>query len=361
MVNDLDELRKDVREIDREIINLIGKRSEITRKIGKRKKEEGIPLRNWDVEKVVIDNAVEVADELGISVGLIKSIMQQLIVESRIQQEILHYSAYRGDKENILIIGGLGEMGQWFSYFFQNQGHNVSIYDIKGKSRVFQSYQSLNQGIKGASCVLIAASLEVVPKIIDELTSLRFKGIVFDIASLKDCLIDSIKGANKKGISITSIHPMFGSNARTLSDKVICFCDCGSEEANRRVETFFKATAISIVKLPLDEHDRAISYVLGLSHIVNIIFMKALMAGGYKYKELDKIASTTFLSQMATASSVIKENPHLYYAIQRFNPFKQELYENLTSVVKAVTNIVLSENEEKFMEIMETGRRWLED
>lgn len=132
----LDELRKKVSEIDREIIKLIGKRLGITKKVGEKKKQQGIPLRNWEVEKAVIENATELATELGISSGLIKSVMQQLITESRIQQEILHYSAYKGDKENILIVGGLGEMGKWFSYFFQNQGHNVSIYDIRASQKI---------------------------------------------------------------------------------------------------------------------------------------------------------------------------------------------------------------------------------
>ncbi len=355
----LDELRKKVSEIDREIIKLIAKRLEITKKIGKKKKEEGIPLRNWEIEKAVIENATEFAAELGISPALIKSLMQQLITESRIQQEILHYSAYKGDKENVLIIGGLGEMGKWFSYFFQNQGHNVSIYDIKGESEDFKSYGSLEEGIEEASFTLIATSLEVVPEIINKITELGFKGIVFDIASLKGHLEDSIKRATDKRISITSIHPMFGSNVRTLSDKVICLCDCGDKEANQKVEFLFKGTAASIVKLSLEEHDRVISFVLGLSHIINIIFMKVLMEGGYKYDELKKIASTTFLSQMVTATSVIKENPHLYYEIQKYNPFKGDLYEKLKEATKSITDIVSSANKPEFIEIMEKGKYWL--
>ncbi len=355
----LDNLRKKVRGIDKEIINLIWQRIEITKKIGEKKKEEGTPLRNWELEKSVIENATTIALDLGISQSLIKSIMQHLIMESVIQQEKLHFSAYSGDKENILIIGGLGEMGEWFSYFFQNQGHNVSIYDIKGKSKTFKSYESLNEGIKEASCALIASSLDSVPVIIDKLTQLKFKGTVFDIASLKGHLLNSIKRANEKGIPITSIHPMFSSTTRTLSDKVICFCNCGNEEANQKVLLLFKNTAASIVKLSLKEHDRLISYVLGLSHIINIIFMKVLMKGGYEYKNLKKVASTTFNSQMITATSVINENPYLYYAIQRFNPFKEDLYKKLNEVVKSIIDDVLSENMKGFIKTMEKGKEWL--
>ena len=358
-MKNLDELRKQVSEIDRELISLIGKRIEMTKKIGEKKKEAGIPLRNWEVEKAVIDNAATLAAELGISGVFVKSVMQKLIEESRIQQEMFHYSAYQGNKENVLIIGGLGEIGRWFSYFFQNQGHDVSIYDIRGKSNDFRSYESLDGGITEASCALIATSLQAVPKIINELTDLRFEGIVFDIASLKGHLKHAIKRAVYEGISITSIHPMFGANTRTLSDKVICFCDCGNEEANSKVEQFFDDTAVSMVRLSLEEHDRAISYVLGLSHILNIIYIRVLMDGGYAYEELKKIASTTYLSQMVTASSVIKENPHLYYEIQNLNPFKEDLFDTLIETTITMADMITEGNKKNFVRIMEKGRDWL--
>lgn len=360
-MNELDTFREKVREIDKEIINLIWKRIEITKNIGEKKKEKSIPLRNWELEKSIIENATTIAEDLGISEGLIKSIMQHLIMESVIQQERLHYSAYAGYKENILIIGGLGEMGEWFSYFFQNQGHNVSIYDIKGKSDIFKSFKNLNEGIKKASCALIASSLNSVPEIIDELTQLNFEGVIFDIASLKGHLLNSIKRANEKGIKITSIHPMFSSNARTLSDKVICFCNCGNEAANVRVENLFKNTAASIVKLSLQEHDRLISYVLGLSHIINIIFIKVLMEGNYKYIDLKNVASTTFNSQLLTAISVINENPDLYYAIQKFNPFNENLYKKLNEVVESITLCITKGKKDIFVEIMEKGKEWLKE
>jgi chorismate mutase/prephenate dehydrogenase len=358
-VSELDELRERVRELDSEIISLIGKRIEITKKIGGKKAEQGIPLQNREIEKSVIQNAVRVAHGLGVSEALVKSIMQQLVTESRIQQERIHFSAFSGDKENILIVGGLGEMGEWFSRFFQNQGHEVSIYDIKGKSETFKSYESLEQGIEAASCILIAILLSAVPEIIDRITELKFKGIVFDIASLKGYLKDSIKRAGDKGISITSIHLMFSPNTRTLSDKVICFCDCGNEKANQKIGFLFKDTAASIVKLSLEENDRVVSYVLGLSHIINIIFMKILMSGEYNYDALKKVANTTFLSRMVTAGSVIKENPYLYYDIQRFDPFKNELYEKLNEAVKYMTDIVLSDNMKMFLDIMKKGKEWL--
>ena len=360
-MKDIEKLRKEVREVDREIIKLIGKRLSITKKIGGKKKNKGIPLKDWKVEKEVIKNAMDVASSEGLSKKLIKRIMGNIITESKRQQEILHYSSYSGDKEAILIIGGLGEMGMWFANFFANQGHDVFIYDTKGKSKHFKSFDNLKKAVSQASCILLATPFEIIPGIIDEIIKLKFKGTVFDIASLKDCSKDVIKKALASGISYTSIHPMFGPGVSTLSDRIICLCDCKNEKANEKVRTFFKDTSASMVEIPLEEHDKIISYVLALSHIINIIFMKTLMDGEYSYSDLKEIASTTFTSQMKTTKGVIMENADLYYAIQRFNPFKNNLYDKLEKATKQLIEAVLDGRKEDFIKIMKEGKKWIEE
>ena len=358
-MSDIEKLRKEVRKVDQEIIKLIGKRLSITKKIGGKKKKKGIPLKDWKVEKEVIKNALDEAREEGLSEKLVKTIMRYIITESKRQQEILHYSSYSGDKEDILIIGGLGEMGLWFANLFANQGHDVFIYDIKGKSKQFKSFTDLEKAVQEASCILLAIPFEIMPEIIDKIIELEFKGTVFDIASLKEYSNNSIKKALKSGISYTSIHPMFGPKVNTLSDRVICICDCKDKKANEKVKTFFKDTSATIVEIPIEEHDKIISYVLALSHVINIIFMKTLMDGEYDYPELKEIASTTFTSQMKTTKEVISENSELYYAIQKFNPFKNNLYNRLDQAMKYVIESVLKGKKEDFIKIMEEGKEWI--
>jgi chorismate mutase/prephenate dehydrogenase len=358
-MNEIEKLREEVREVDRKIIKLIGKRLSITKKIGGQKKRKGIPLKDWKVEKEVIKNALNTASEKNLSHELIKTIMQNIITESKIQQEILHYSSYSGDREDILIIGGLGEMGQWFANFFANQGHNVFIYDIQGKAKQFKSFDNLSEAVKKASCILLAIPFEIIPDFIEKIIKLKFKGMVLDIASLKDNSKKAIKKALSSGISYVSIHPMFGPKVSTLSDRIICICDCGDKKANEKAKTFFKDTSATIVELPLKEHDRIISYVLALSHIINIIFMKTLMDGEYDYEDLKRVASTTFNSQMKTTKEVISENSDLYFAIQKFNPFKNTLYERLEQAMKYVIEAISEGNKKDFIEIMKQGEKWL--
>ncbi len=358
-MNKLDQMRAQVKSIDREIIKLIAERNKMTQLIGEHKKKLGIPLRNWEVEKQVINNARAEARNFNISVNLIRSIMQQLIAESRLQQEKLIYSTSLEKKEKFLIIGGKGQMGKWFAEYFATQGQDVLIFDKKGGTSDFPNCRNMEQGLAGTDYAVIAAPLENIPDILDELSKLRPPCTIFDIASLKGYLKPALQRVRKLGISVSSIHPMFGPSARILSDKVICLCDCGDDNANRRVHKLFLNTAASIVKLSLDEHDQLISYVLGLSHFINIFFMSVLRRSGQSYGHFQQIASTTFLSQMKTATSVIEEKPELYFAIQKLNPYGEGLYQCMEQVMRKLINVVREGKQDDFVEIMKRSRQWL--
>ena len=76
--------------------------------------------------------------------------------------------------------------------------------------------------------------------------------------------------------------------------------------------------------MDLDEHDRLIAYVLGLSHALNIAFFTALAESGEAAPRLARMSSTTFDAQLDVATRVAGENPDLYYEIQSLNDYGEE-------------------------------------
>jgi len=66
------------------------------------------------------------------------------------------------------------------------------------------------------------------------------------------------------------------------------------------------------VVMSLDDHDRVIAYVLGLSHALNIAFFTALAESGEAAPKLARMSSTTFDSQLDVAARVAQESPDLY-------------------------------------------------
>ena len=356
----LNKLRKEIREIDNKLIELIKKRFDIANTIGKIKKENGLPLKNWEIEKEIIKRTRLKARELRISEDFMINLMQEIIRESCNVQELSHFMKFKGEKENIFIIGANGKMGNWFTEFFQIKGHNVLKHDIKANPGD-KSYTDFENGLLNSSITLIATPVKVIPSIIDKIINFGYKGVVFDIASIKTYLIHSYKKALANGVSITSIHPLFGPSTKILSDKIICFCNLGNKYAFEKIRALFEDTAISFFETSVEEHDNIISYVLNLSHLINIIYINILTESGFDYKTLKSMGSTTFLSQMKTSASVITENPKIYFDIQVLNKYKESVLENLRTTTENIMKIIKNNDFKEFEEIMERGKKWVKE
>ncbi len=90
--------------------------------------------------------------------------------------------------------------------------------------------------------------------------------MIFDLASLKSPLRGGLMALKSHGCRVTSVHPMFGPDTDLLSSRHVIFVDLGHAEALERARDLFRPTMVEQVIMSLDEHDRLIAYVLGLSH-----------------------------------------------------------------------------------------------
>ena len=108
----------------------------------------------------------------------------------------------------------------------------------------------------------------------------RPRGLVFDLGSLKTPLRAGLEALVQAGCRVTSVHPMFGPDTELLSGRHVIFIDLGDKEALAEAQELFAPTMAERVVMDLDEHDRLIAYVLGLSHALNIAFFTALADSG---------------------------------------------------------------------------------
>lgn len=361
----LDALRQRIRRLDAALLALVSERMELAVEIGEAKRHAGIPLRDYAVEKNVLERAAATAAELGLEPALARQVTAALIEEACRLQEERHFSGYRGDAETILVIGGDGRMGRWLVGFLGNQGHHVRVFDAapaveRGDSETaVERVESLAAGLDGASMAVVATPLEQVPATLAAVATRGFDGVLWDVASLKSHLQPALERARAKGIAVTSAHPMFGPGARTLAGRVVCLCDCGDAAATARVEALFRDTAATLVRLSLDQHDRLAGYVLGLSHLINLVFARALAESGLSLEALETVSSTTFQTQVDAAAGVVGDNAELYFDIQRLNPYTPEIHALVARALEAWRAEVAENDRAAFTRAMAGSREWL--
>ena len=347
----LEELRDEIRKKDLEIVRLISERVDLAKQIGMTKFEQGLPIRNVEVEKKVIARYVEEGAKHQLSEGSMTSIARAAIQEA-IDAEARLIKPEKGKR--IAIIGGAGKMGNWMVNTLCGYGNAVFSIDPAVENGFTMKDCSM------ADAVIVSVPIHATSDVLRELDGICGEDtLIFDLSSLKTPVIDTLKDMAKRK-KVCSIHPMFGPSAPSLFDRTIIVCDCGTRAAVDEAVSLFDDRGGNIRVMDVTEHDEYMSYVLGLTHAVNIALFTVLDRSGFTFKDLQTVASTTFNKGLDANRSVASEDPTLYYEIQHMNGSRERMWRLFCSAVTDLEEASLSDDPEGFRRMMEAGKLYFE-
>jgi chorismate mutase/prephenate dehydrogenase len=358
----LEQLREQLDQLDGEIVALIGRRQAIAREVAAAKRATGYPTRDYQREREVILGARRRAEQQGLSPDVAEKVLRLLIRSSLTAQEQVSVVAHgAGSGRRALVIGGAGKMGSWFVQFLASQGFTVQVADPAGAPQGMTHVPDWREltDLDSFDFIVVATPLGASSGILAELASRKPKGVVFDLGSLKSPLRTGLAALQAAGVKVTSLHPMFGPGVELLSGRHVIFIDLGNPEALAAARKLFQPTMAEQVVMDLEEHDRLVAYVLGLSHALNIAFFTALAGSGEAAPKLERMSSTTFDAQIDVAVGVAEESPELYYEIQALNDYGGESLQALADAVERLRVTVQSRDLPAFRALMEQGLTYL--
>ena len=358
----LEELRHRLNDIDRRLLAIVAERKSVSGEVARVKRATGRPTRDYEREREVILGVRAAATELGLSPALAEDLLRLLIRSSLTTQEQASVAARgAGSGRRVLVIGGAGLMGRWFVEFLSSQGFAVEVADPAGAYPGVACVADWRATDLKHDFIMLATPLGLTDAILRDLALRRPPGVIFDIGSLKSPLRAGLLALRSHGCKVTSVHPMFGPDTELLSGRHVIFVDLGSAPALAAVQELFASTMAEQVVMSMDDHDRLIAYVLGLSHALNIAFFTALAESGEAAPRLARLSSTTFDAQLDVASRVARDNPDLYYEIQSLNDYGAESLEALSKAVERIRTAVLSQDHAAFVALMRRGHDYLQD
>jgi chorismate mutase len=82
----LEELRREIRDIDRELVELIARRTYVADTIAGVKADQGLPTTDEQQEQAVMDRAGENAERFDVDANLVKAIFRLLIELNKVEQ-----------------------------------------------------------------------------------------------------------------------------------------------------------------------------------------------------------------------------------------------------------------------------------
>ena len=356
----LEELRARLDVLDRQLLELVAERQAISTEIAAVKRATGQSTRDYRREREVLLKARRDAEAVGVSPALAESILRSLIRGSLTTQEQARVSAQgRGSGRSALVIGGRGKMGRWMADFLASQGFRIVVADPAGEVPGYEWRRDWQDDPLDEHLIVVAAPLKTSGDVLEALAARKPQGIVFDIGSLKTPLRRGLAALRDAGVRVTSVHPMFGPDTELLSGRHVIFIDLGDAMALAEARALFGSTMADLVVMGLDEHDRLIAFVLGLSHALNIAFFTALAESGEAAPRLARMSSTTFDAQLDVATRVAAENPELYFEIQSLNDYGVESLNALQAAVNRLCRAVHEGDAAAFIAMMQRGNEYL--
>ena len=239
---------------------------------------------------------------------------------------------------------GAGGMGSWFARFFKSKGDSVTVCDIDQSkarrlaARVRARYSSTNfEAARGSDIVVLATPANVVSNVVKEISpALRRGAFLLDLCAIKSAVAPALRSAQRRGVIVASIHPMFGPLASGLRGRTIIVVRIGKDKrAVEMVKRLFPEARILLTDLKT--HDRQMAVTLALPHFLNMLFATTI-SRTKKLAELRKFAGRTFSLQMLLAETVAND-PETTADIQIMNREFAAVLRNLQRDIRSLRKV----------------------
>ncbi len=360
----LNELRESIADVDRSLLELLNRRMHLAAEVGRVKAGQGQPIVVPEVHYRVLDRARQHAEICGVSPEVMEAIYKAVMRGSIERQHRVSMELRRGEGSRVLILGGAGDMGRWFQNFGRLLGHRIDLVDPamaplppkKGRYGALADVPDLN----AYEAIVVSVPLSRTPQVLDELVTRLPRGLIIEIASIKDNLAPALDRARQAGLAVSSLHPMFGPRKSPYESLtfVLAYADDPQEE-KLRIEDWIRHPYTHLVPVPFDHHDRLMGWLLGFAHLSGMLFGCALTRSGLGAEELKACASTTYIRQTLAALHVLGEDPDLYFDIQKLNPHRGDVYKAAKQALGELVQSVEDGDRERFRTVLSEARHFL--
>ena len=241
--------------------------------------------------------------------------------------------------KKVTVIGAGGQMGQWFTKFFASKEFEVTGYDsenkIQGKNITISD--SLVGSILKADYVVLCTPTRRTPEIIRLIAKeMKRDTYLIEISSEKSKVVSSLSKMPAK-INPICIHPMFGPGVKTIKGQNIISVPIKDAKKELTVaKSLFEGA--NFVTIDAAEHDKKIAVILGLTHLMNLVFAN-IVSKDEKMLLTEKMSGTTFRVQKTLAESIMTESPELIETIianPEIRRVAEELWKDIGRLLTAV-------------------------
>jgi len=303
----LAELRDTIDAVDTRIVSLLAERQDVVRRVVALKKKHDLPVYHPDREEELIGQRRRQAREEDLDPDYLEDLYRRILRQSRVEQSAR--LARQGVRPGaaVLIVGGSGAMGRYFSRWFSEAGYRVRVLGRHDWPEV----QALCSGIDLA---LVSVPIEVTDAVIRRLgPHLPPEAVLADLTSIKGPPMKAMIEAHQG--PVVGLHPLFGPSTSTLDKQIIVFTPGRDLESCRWLLSQFAAWGSHILQSDPREHDDIMGIVQTLRHFATFAFGQFLWKKGVNLHRTLDFSSPIYRLELGMVGRLFAQDASLYCEI----------------------------------------------
>jgi len=268
-------------------------------------------------------------------------------------------------KTKVLILGGTGEMGQWFTHFFKEKGYEVTVWGKGSKIEIAKKMEvpfalDLESTIYESDILIVSVPINVTEDTIAKIApKMKAGSLLMDLTSVKVKPVEAMRKFVPRDVEILGTHPMFGPTIQTIRGQTVILVPVTgrSEKWFPVIRKLFEESGANVEITTADEHDMLVSVVQGLTHFAYISIGTTIDRLDFDVKKSRKFVSPVYDIMLDFVGRILGQNPYLYALIQMENPGVLEVHKTFIKECEDISGLVRAHDEDGFARKMKAAAR----
>jgi len=257
------------------------------------------------------------------------------------------------EKYTIGIIGGTGQMGQWFKKFFEKEGHKVLI---AGRTTQLTPEECAPK----CDVVIISVPIESTIKTIIKIGPLvREDALLMDLTSVKKIPVKAMIKYSKA--AVIGAHPVFGPSVSSLKNQIVVLCPVRPKKWLGWLKNILEKNSAAVKITSPEKHDKMMSIIQGVTHFSTICLAHALKQLGISVEESLSYASPIYKLRMDMVGRIFNQDPELYADIEMLNTENKTAIEEYMKATRKLQGIIKRKDRGEFIKFFKEGADFLGD
>ena len=252
--------------------------------------------------------------------------------------------------KNIGIIGGSGKIGSTFRRAFEKLNLSVIVSDESSKDQE-------NLLIEKSDWIILCVPIDQTLDVINNIKSkIRNDQVFSDFTSVKSIIKDV-----KFDFEFVSCHPLFGP-LNTIDGQNIITIPVSEGPYYKDIKEIFKKIGLNITEMnSIEEHDKYMSLIQGMTHFSHVCFTTAMKRLDLDFDKVMEICSPIYQSNISFSSRITGGDENLYTNIIMDNPANREVLELYLETSKNLLEMVKNQNYDEFKSNFNDNREYLKN